>query len=398
MNEDLLKLGVTDFIFVPAFLILCFVMFPVICRRLAPGHAPGLTKLVWLRMAGLILVFAFMVTTPSADCHSYWRGPAQGELFTTYGEVLGTGMVEILMYPFAYWFKLSFFSCFLPFAALGSIGTLLLGATVIHLRQGDMTKLTWVLLALPNCIFWSSAPGKDVMMWFFGSLLLYTLFCMRGGLKGITFLLFSLAGMFAFRPHVAIASILALLPVLLRAPHGVVWLSRYRIGVFVFCLIGLLVAIPLAKDYLRVEDFTDVSAYTERFKASGELYSAENEGEASSIDLTGASPPMRMVAFMFRPLFFDANGLMGVLASLENLLLLVLTILIIFKRRFWWGLLNRDFLISAPLYLWCFSWIMLSMSGGNNLGLFARQKVQLMPFWILLMCLLATRKFARRAF
>lgn len=390
MNEDLLRIGVPDALFVPIFLFLCAAAFPRIIRSVAPKHASALLKVAWLRMAFAIPGFIFATQSGPMDCHAYWRSPSEGFSFFADFSSLGSSMVEYLMLPFAWWLKLSFFSCFLPFAAFSAIGTILLGATLIKTNQGTMPRLGWLMLCLPNVIFWCSLPGKDVMMWFFGSLLLYGIFCMQSGIKTAFVLLFSMAGMFAFRPHVAVASMVAIIFVLIFAPKGTSWVSRHRIGILLLTFVSMAVALPYLKEYINVSDWTNLSEYSERFQQSGETYDASKEGEASSIDLTGASPVTRMFSFMYRPLFIDAHNTAALAASLENLFLLILSTITIRNRRLWAGLFMKDFTLSTPLYLWISGWIILANAGGNNLGLFARQKVQLMPFFILFICILQT--------
>ena len=92
-----------------------------------------------------------------------------------------------------------------------------------------------------------------------------------------------------------------------------------------------------------------------------------------------------MFAYLFRPLFIDAHSVLQLLASFENLFLLILIFKwlssIKFKIRKWYKILKEpDKILFVYLIV---GWIVLAASM-YNLGLASRQKYMLLPVLFIL--------------
>ena len=108
-------------------------------------------------------------------------------------------------------------------------------------------------------------------------------------------------------------------------------------------------------------------------KRSGSLSEA-----TSGVNMAGYSLPERFFAFWFRPLFFDAPGIWGIMVSFENLvyLLLFTKILKLDFIKFW---------KNAPANVKTCLMVFLATSFGmtfimSNLGIMIRQKTMIMYF------------------
>jgi hypothetical protein len=100
----------------------------------------------------------------------------------------------------------------------------------------------------------------------------------------------------------------------------------------------------------------------------------------SGIDITSYGLPMQVFTFLYRPLFFDAPGMLGLIVSVENVFYLLLTL----KLMNWRGvnfLFTSNFLVKTALFSFLTVTIALAQIAGN-LGLAIRQKSQVMILFL----------------
>jgi hypothetical protein len=93
--------------------------------------------------------------------------------------------------------------------------------------------------------------------------------------------------------------------------------------------------------------------------------------------------PLAVVTVLFRPFIFEAHNVTAAVAALETTFLLGLTIL---RFRWIWGAIRsfrrRPYVAMALVYTGLF---VLAFSGFANFGLLTRERVQLLPFFLLLL-------------
>jgi hypothetical protein len=106
---------------------------------------------------------------------------------------------------------------------------------------------------------------------------------------------------------------------------------------------------------------------------------ADKKGTTSAVDTTSYPYPLKIFTFLFRPLFFDANGILGIVASLENLFLLLFFIKII-RNKPLKGFKYSSYLVKASGFLFLMGALSFSLILGN-LGIMLRQKI---PFIMVL--------------
>ena len=97
----------------------------------------------------------------------------------------------------------------------------------------------------------------------------------------------------------------------------------------------------------------------------------------SGVDITSYSLPVQVFTFLYRPLFFDAPGMLGIFVSFENAIYLLITLLMFSKISAFRFLLSSNFLVKGAFLSFITISIALAQVSGN-LGLAIRQKSQVM--------------------
>jgi hypothetical protein len=148
--------------------------------------------------------------------------------------------------------------------------------------------------------------------------------------------------------------------------------KKVKIGLAAITILGFLFysTLQLAKIYYfnwnRIQYYNAFSILS--FKHSG-----------SYVPMLEYGIPHKLFVFLFQPLFFDAPTLISNLASIENsivLLLHVVLLFVLFKRaaaihwQDWMKVALLFTVISSLLYIQRYA----------NLGIFMRTKIQFMPF------------------
>jgi hypothetical protein len=172
------------------------------------------------------------------------------------------------------------------------------------------------------------------------------------------------------RPHI-------MMIVLVSGVVGFVFSSR---GVSTVWRVVFLFGAALAFFFIYRDVLTLIGIDEDSFVTQGLDLShrAEELTKASSgIDIANYSFPELMFAFLYRPLFFDAPGLFGLIVSFENLFYLVITFRLFFSPggfRYLFG--GTALTKTAFLSFFAVSLALAQISG--NLGLAMRQKSQVM--------------------
>ncbi|WP_322345794.1 hypothetical protein [Marivirga arenosa] len=100
----------------------------------------------------------------------------------------------------------------------------------------------------------------------------------------------------------------------------------------------------------------------------------------SGIDISNMSIPVQVFTFLFRPLFFDAPGMLGIIVSFENVFLLAITLTFIFKGGIAY-IIKGDFAVKTAFFSFITVSIALAQISGN-LGIAIRQKSQVMILFL----------------
>jgi hypothetical protein len=100
----------------------------------------------------------------------------------------------------------------------------------------------------------------------------------------------------------------------------------------------------------------------------------------SGTDITNMSLPEQVFTFLFKPLFFDAPGMLGVIVSFENVFLLGMTFAFIYKGGILY-IIKGDFAVKTAFFSFLTVSIALAQISGN-LGIAIRQKSQVMILFL----------------
>ncbi|GAA0611154.1 hypothetical protein GCM10009422_02540 [Brevundimonas kwangchunensis] len=165
------------------------------------------------------------------------------------------------------------------------------------------------------------------------------------------------------------------------------------VQVKVISLMALAVAaVVLAPVVMRVAGVESLDPTTiSNYVSERQGYNIEGAG---GVDISNYNPLFRVFTYMFRPLFIDASGALGLILSAENLVLLSLVVLIL--ARGWPEFVK---LMVRPEMLFNLAFFVLALGlfsqTTSNLGIAARQKMMLMPSLYLLLVATATMRAAR---
>tara|TARA_R100000988_G_C3940548_1_gene135992 strand:- start:16 stop:582 length:567 start_codon:yes stop_codon:yes gene_type:complete len=135
--------------------------------------------------------------------------------------------------------------------------------------------------------------------------------------------------------------------------------------------------------FLRIEDLNIESL--DQF-SDDKVSKLSRSHTGSTIDISSYPYPLKIFTFLYRPLFFDINGVLAIVASFENLLLLILT----------WKLFRvnpikifnaGNYLVKSLFLFLIIGTLSFSLILGN-LGIMLRQKNMFIPA-LLFICLWA---------
>jgi hypothetical protein len=149
---------------------------------------------------------------------------------------------------------------------------------------------------------------------------------------------------------------------------GIKWYFRYPLVVLSFLAVLMISDNVLENTGAESLNIFDSKKIEHRAKELG-------KGN-SGLDLANYSQGFKLFTFLFRPLFVDAPGFMGIISSFENVFILFLTVQFLINfPLFWTGSTGFH---KIAFFVFLLSAISLAQISGN-LGLAIRQKSQIFP-------------------
>jgi hypothetical protein len=265
----------------------------------------------------------------------------------------------------------TFFDYFLLFQAMGFWGILFILRTFddIHeeLGQPNFSRV-YLLLFLPGLHFWTSAIGKDAPI--FLGVAMCTWAAFRLPRRYLAFGI-GLAIALLVRPHIALIALIALAMTVAFA-RGTSLLTRGALLVVV--LAGIVSVGGLVQDSFQGLNISNKDSVTEFI----ETKSSVSEESGGDVSIIGASFPLKLISLLFRPFFIDATGLLGYVASLENVVLLVVIVTLIWSFRTSLAVARAAmFARFAGLFFILLTFLLAMVN--YNVGLGLRQKMMMMP-------------------
>lgn len=324
---------------------------------------------------GVSVIFYYYIKVNGGDAYSYWYVPK----LLSYNEVLDlvmeggrpTEMMFLINYFFSNTLNLSFLSGNIFYGLFGYCGFVFFLAvlkdamplypTLNKIRVLGISIFPLILF-MPNLHFWSAGVGKDTLLFFCISLFAYSI--LRKKVKWIG-LVISLGISFIIRPHITL---------FLLTGFGIGLMLDGRLkGYMKFFSFIVLVAVFIflfdsVLSFVKIDEF-NAESFTEFADSRAGALSAKG---GSTVDISGYPYPLKIFTFLFRPLFFDMNNIIALVASFENLFLLLLFIKF-FANKGVKSLIKADNLIKGAFFFFVLGTLSFSLILGN-LGIMLRQK------------------------
>ncbi len=346
---------------------------------LRPGDVTLLQKLWGFHLLFGMIYYAFIVYGPGGDSIGYYNASnlltlsQAWELFLVYGP--GTyGMYLLNVIPSSF---LGFFGMTLVYTLLGFIAFImyyvLFGQLIAHNSSFMNFKLFPFVLFLPNLHFWSAGLGKDTILFFCIACFLYGL---RNLTRRLPLVLFALALSYLVRPHITI---------FLIAAFGLGYMLDGNLKLYqkfflsLIFLVGFIALFDNVMTFLKIED---LSSDTLNEFSESRVSNLSRASTGSSVDISSYPFPLKVLTFLYRPFFFDINGVLAVIASFENLLLLLLSIKL-FKANPYKVFVSGNYFIKGAFLFLIMGVVSFSLILGN-LGIMLRQKNMFLPILIFL--------------
>ena len=227
---------------------------------------------------------------------------------------------------------------------------------------------TYALPLLPGLHFWTSAIGKDGFLLFGVCLTIWAAMNVR---RRYVAMAVGLIVMLVIRPYIAPVGILALGAAIFfdRGTH-----VAFRILIVGVSLVGLGFSIGSVEQGFGV-DVTNADAVSEWLTIHEEITQDVDTGGGSAVY---GSYPFKLMSLLFRPMFIDAENIMGLAASVENFIFLMLFGYIVIRLRTTLMLARRLIFVRYSLMLAAGIALLLALVY-YNMGLGLRQKTMFVP-------------------
>ena len=351
-------------------------------------------------MAGLVakLVFSFVrylvafhAYNGQSDMASYHQGGIlyansfRHFIFPSTGNLIGTNWIRVFT-GFVYAFTgTSIVAGGFLYAWLSFVGFVLLTrAFKVGIPNGDIRRYTILVLFLPSLLYWPSSIGKEAWMMFGIGLSSYGIACVFARRSsGIVWTAVGIAAIIVVRPHIALIEFVGvvLAYALRRSSTRSMAAPALRVlGLVVVLALGLFLVSRTAsffgQEQLSVSStLSDTTAQTA-------------EGGSQFTPVRVRTPLDMAPAFatvFFRPFPFEAGSTQELATSLECLGVLVLLAAGWNRVRSVPRLVRTTpYLTYALGYVMAFTFAFASFA---NFGILARQRVQALPFLLVLVAL-----------
>lgn len=235
-----------------------------------------------------------------------------------------------------------------------------------------MNFLWFFILFIPSMSFWSSGLGKDAISFFSVCLFLYAI---TNSNRMYIYLIISFTSMFMVRPHIALMIAVSFIFYFIIKSKVHILFKIFTLPI-IFAIV--MFSSNFVQQYVGLEE-----ASIDSFSDYVDQRQGYNQSGGSSIDLQSMSYPVQIFTYIFRPLPFDAHSALALFTSVENSILLILFIYILFKSRFKVNYFTEDKNTWLLIYM-ILTCSMLAITTAN-LGIATRQKWMFMPIFLYLL-------------
>lgn len=358
-----------------------FISLAVINRVIPAADKQGkrdnvlIKKVFFYHLLLSFVYYLYAVFNPS-DSHNYYhkivdhfRGPGWVDFYGT-----STTFIEWTGYPFVHYLGFTYEAMMALFSFFGFLGFVYLfkffRERIFFKNEILGFDLLVLFFLLPNLHFWSGSLGKGSFIFLGIALVFYSL----NNVKKRWWLLLSGSILtYHIRPHIMFVILISAIIGFTFSTKGLGWGTK-----FAMIVLSLGAFFVIYQDVLAIVGIEQGEALTEGLNLT---HRAKELSKATSgVDITSYSLPLQTFTFLFRPLFFDAPGMLGFIVSFENVFLLAITLMFIFKGGIGY-ILKGDFLIKTAFLSFITVSIALAQISGN-LGIAIRQKSQVMMLFL----------------
>ena len=355
-----------------------FISFSMIAslKKKYPTINDRLLRQLFFYHLGLALVYYLYALFNPSDSQYYFTKVTTNYRGEDWSSFYGTStiFIEFIGYPFIKFFGFTYEGTMALFAFFGFVGFLYFyvffkeNLRFTHSIYGF--DLLTLIFFLPNLHFWSSSFGKGSVIFMGLGLFFYGISNIRNRWVAI---LISGFIIYHVRPHI-------MLVVLISSAIGFVFSTK---GVSISLRVAFLIGVSIAFYFIYRDVFAMVGINEEEFASQGmdlTHRASELTKATSGIDIASYSLPFQVFTFLYRPLFFDAPGVLGLIVSFENLFYLVITLRLLSLKGVGY-LIRSNFKVKTAFFSFLTVTIALAQIAGN-LGLAMRQKSQVMIFFL----------------
>jgi hypothetical protein len=390
-------------------LALVAVSVPLLRRAIRYESDPRIARLLWLALCCKLLAslaryaVAFGLYDGNADAGKYHASGAilarqfrNGDFAVDIGrKVQGTGFIQILTGAIYTVIGATDIGGFLVFSWFGFWGLYLLHRAFVRaVPRGDHLRYARLVFFVPSLLFWPSSIGKEAWMCLglgicaYGAARLLT-----GSRGGIATFATGVIALGFVRPHIAALIAVALFAgyVLRRSPRSQSGLAPFGklIGILVLGVV-LVVAVGQLENYLGVDAFDQESVQLTLDEVTQQTGQGGSYIEGTGTNLNPSQFPQAFVNVVFRPFPWQASNAQSLVASVEGVFFMFLFV------AGWRRLVGAArSVLDTPYVIVCACYAVLFVYGFSsfaNYGILVRQRVQVLPFLLVLLCLPASRQ------
>jgi hypothetical protein len=368
-----------------------------------------LARLLWLafsvKLAAAVprYVVAFGLYDGQADSSMYSSTGAllarqfrDGDFTVELGRpVQGTGFIQLLTGAVYTVTGATDLGGFLVFSWLGFWGLYLFHRAFVRaVPQGDHLRYARMVFLLPSLLFWPSSIGKEAWICLGLGLAAYgAARALTRAVGGIPLIGLGLLMVAMVRPHVAaLVAISVFAAYVLRrhpGPGSLAAVGGKVVGIIVLG-VGLVVAVGQLEQFLGVDAFDQESVQVTLDEVTARTGQGGSYVEGTRTDLSPSRFPRAFVNVMFRPFPWQATNLQALVAAAEALLLLVL---FLGGWRRLLGAVRSTLDTSYVILCGCYTVLFVyGFSSFANYGILVRQRVQMLPFFLVLLAMPPLRR------
>jgi hypothetical protein len=307
---------------------------------------------------------------------------------------LGTVAIEHFTAIFSQGLGLSYLGLFFIFNIFGVIGLIAVDAALRHatVDKSKFTKqLALIVVLLPSINFWTSAIGKDSLSFMATCLALWSAIHLR---KRYFMMMIAVLVMFIIRPHIS-GIMMFSLAIAIVLSGGLNYLQK--IIFLALSLMGVILISPIMFGYIGLGADVTVESILEVIK----LRQSYNQAGDGRIDISSMGLLEQIFAYLFRPLPHQTHSFFALIASLDNLILLLVFSLFILSLS---KLKKSTILLMHPqenrwfMLIFAITTLLILAVTTANSGIAVRQKWMCMPILLYFFFLFMRINFTYRVY